>query len=257
MAFSTLAPSILRVSKAYRSQVIDLQLDALLAAGVGREQFYMDRASGARADRPGLENCLRALRNADVLLVWRLDRLGRSFTHLVKMVTALAKRGVGLLVLSWEAAVVDTTTAAGRLTFRLFAALAEFDREKIAECTRARLAAARARGRVGGQLPVMTWAKLRLAQAAMAERATNVQDLCTEFGVSEHTLYRHVSPEGNLRERGRRVMVTCACCQVPLPNGNRCRLQYPAPAPDSRAPARTRHRASEPVNDIETPEVTN
>ena len=139
-----------RVSKADGSQAVDLQLDALLAAGVDRSQIYMDRASGARDDRPGLENCLRALRDGDVLLVWRLDRLGRSFAHLVKTVTALEQRGVGLRVLSGEGSVVDTTTPAGRLTFRLFAALAEFEREQIAERTRAGLAAARARGRTGG-----------------------------------------------------------------------------------------------------------
>ena len=196
----------MRVSKADGSQVMDLQLDALLAAGVVREQIYMDRASGARENRPGLENCLRALRDGDVLLVWRLDRLGRSFPHLVKTVTALEKRGVGLRVLSGEGAVIDTTTPAGRLTFRLFAPLAEFEREQIAERTLAGLAAARARGRIGGRPRVMTRAKLRVAQAAMADRATNVQDLCTELGVSRPTLYRHISPEGTLRERGRRVM---------------------------------------------------
>ncbi len=196
----------MRVSKVDGSQVMDLQLDALLAAGVERDQIYTDQASGARDDRPGLKNCLRALRAGDVLLVWRLDRLGRSFPHLVATVTALEKRGVGLRVLSGEGAVVDTTTAAGRLTFRLFAALAEFEREQIGERTRAGIAAARARGRTGGRPRVMTRAKLRLAQAAMAERATSVRDLCAELGVSKHTLYRHVSPEGKLRERGRRVM---------------------------------------------------
>ena len=157
-------------------------------------------------DRPGLENCLRALREGDVLLVWRLDRLGRSFPHRVETVTALEERGVGLRVLSGEGAVVDSTSPAGRLTFRLFAALAEFEREQIAERTRAGLAAARARGRTVGRPRVMTRAKLRIAQAAMANRATNVRDLCDELGVSVPTLYRHISPEGKLRERGRRVM---------------------------------------------------
>ena len=196
----------MRVSKADGSQVVDLQLDALLEAGVEREQIYVDRASGARDDRPGLEHCLRALRDGDVLLVWRLDRLGRSFPHLVKTVTALEERGVGLRVLSGEGAVVDTTTPAGRLTFRLFAALAEFEREQIAERTRAGIAAARARGRTGGRPRVMTRAKLLIAQAAMADRETNVGDVCDELGISTATLYRHVSPDGNLREQGRRVL---------------------------------------------------
>ena len=139
-----------RVSKADGSQSLDLQRDALIAAGVDPHNVYDDFASGVRDDRPGLENCLRALRKGDVLVVWKLDRLGRNLTHLVNTVQNLAARGVGLRVLTGQGAQIDTTTAAGRLVFGIFAALAEFEGELIRERTVAGLKAARARGRKGG-----------------------------------------------------------------------------------------------------------
>ncbi|WP_066733574.1 MULTISPECIES: recombinase family protein, partial [Hyphomicrobiales] len=141
----------MRVSKTDGSQVVDLQSDALVAAGVAVDQLYTDRASGKRDDRPGLEACLRALRDGDTLMVWKLDRLGRSLKHLVDVVQALNRRGVGLKVLTGQGAAIDTTTANGRLMFNFFAALAEFERELIVERTNAGLAAARARGRNGGR----------------------------------------------------------------------------------------------------------
>jgi DNA invertase Pin-like site-specific DNA recombinase len=196
----------MRVSKTDGSQVFDLQRDALLAAGVEPEQLYEDKASGRRDDRPGLVACLRALRADDVLVIWKLDRLGRDLRHLINTVHDLSSRGVGLKVLTGHGAALDTTTAAGKLVFGIFAALAEFERELIAERTRAGLAAARARGRTGGAPFKMTPAKLRLAMAAMGQPETRVGALCRELGISRQTLYRHVSPQGALRPDGQKLL---------------------------------------------------
>ena len=196
----------MRVSKADGSQVVDLQSDALVAAGVAPDQLYTDRASGKRDDRPGLDACLRSLRDGDTLVVWKLDRLGRNLKHLVDVVQALNGRGVGLKVLTGQGASIDTTTANGRLMFNFFAALAEFERELIVERTNAGLAAARARGRNGGRPFKMTAAKLRLAQAAMGKPETKISELCAELGVTRQTLYRHVAPTGELRPDGEKLL---------------------------------------------------
>lgn len=198
----------MRVSKADGSQVVDLQSDALVAAGVAVDQLYTDRASGKRDDRPGLEACLRSLRDGDTLMVWKLDRLGRNLKHLVDVVQALNGRGVGLKVLTGQGAAIDTTTANGRLMFNFFAALAEFERELIVERTNAGLAAARARGRSGGRPFKMTSAKLRLAQAAMGKPETKIADLCTELGITRQTLYRHVAPTGDFRPDGEKLLAS-------------------------------------------------
>ena len=189
----------MRVSKADGSQVLDLQKDALLAAGVAAGHLYQDLASGKRDDRPGLAACLKALRQGDVLVAWKLDRLGRDLRHLVNLVHELTERGVGLRILTGHGAAIDTTTASGKLVFGIFAALAEFERELIVERTKAGLLAARARGRRGGRPYKMTAAKLRLAQAAMADPETNVGERCRERGSTRQTLYRHVGPAGELR----------------------------------------------------------
>lgn len=196
----------LRISKADGSQVLDLQRDALLAAGVEADQLYHDLASGTRDDRPGLAACLKALRQGDVLVAWKLDRLGRDLRHLVNLVHELTSRGVGLRILTGQGASIDTTTAAGKLVFGIFAALAEFERELIIERTKAGLLAARARGRQGGRPYKMTPAKLRLARAAMADPETKVADLCRELGVTRQTLYRHVGPAGELRADGQKLL---------------------------------------------------
>ncbi len=125
----------MRVSKADGSQTLDLQRDALLAAGVTAEQLYDDRVSGRTDDRPGLAACLKALRTGDTLVVWKLDRLGRNLRHLVNTVHDLTARGVGLKVLTGQGAAVDTTTPAGQLVFGIFAALAEYERALISERT--------------------------------------------------------------------------------------------------------------------------
>jgi len=195
-----------RVSKADGSQSLDLQRDALRAAGVDPENIYEDLASGSREDRPGLMACLKALRDGDVLVVWKLDRLGRTLTHLVNTVKNLSDRNVGLQVLTGNGAEIDTTTASGRMIFGVFATLAEFERDLIRERTMAGLASARARGRKGGRKFALTKAQVRLAQAAMAQRDTSVATLCKELGVERVTLYRYVSPKGELRDYGKRVL---------------------------------------------------
>ncbi|MFB0827803.1 recombinase family protein [Chromobacterium violaceum] len=196
----------MRVSKTDGSQATDLQRDALSAAGVAPEQCYEDQASGKREDRPGLAACLKALRAGDTLVVWKLDRLGRDLRHLVNTVHELTARGIGLKVLSGHGAAIDTASAAGKLVFGIFAALAEFERELISERTTAGLAAARARGRRGGRPYKMTAAKLRLAQAAMGQPGTKVAELCAELGITRQTLYRHVSPQGELRPDGEKLL---------------------------------------------------
>ena len=196
----------MRVSKADGSQVVDLQRDALLAAGVEPDHLYQDLASGGRDDRPGLAACVKALRRGDVLVAWRLDRLGRDLRHLVNLVHELTARGAGLRILTGQGAAVDTTTPAGKLVFGIFAALAEFERELIVERTKAGLVSARARGRRGGRPYKMTPAKLRLAQAAMGRRETGVGELCAELGITRQTLYRHVDPQGRLRPDGEKLL---------------------------------------------------
>ena len=196
----------MRVSKADGSQSTQLQRDALMAAGVSPDHLYEDLASGRRDDRPGLAACLKALREGDTLLIWKLDRLGRDLRHLVNTVHDLTARSVGLKVLTGHGAAVDTTTAAGKLVFGIFAALAEFERDMIRERTMAGLAAARARGRKGGRKFALSKAQVRLAQAAMAQRDTSVSDLCKELGIERVTLYRYVGPNGELRDYGQRVL---------------------------------------------------
>ena len=195
-----------RVSKADGSQTTDLQRDAMLAAGVDPERIYEDYASGAKDDRPQLAACLKGLREGDTLVVWKLDRLGRNLRHLVTIVDDLTDRDIGLKVLTGQGAAIDTTTAAGKLVFGIFAALSEYERTLISERTVAGLASARTRGRKGGRPFKMTPAKVRLAAASMGQPDTNVGDLCQELGVTRQTLYRHVSPAGELRDDGKKVL---------------------------------------------------
>ena len=196
----------MRVSKADGSQATYLQQDALIAAGVAATHLYEDMASGRQDDRAGLAACLKALREGDTLVVWKLDRLGRSLRHLINTVHDLTARSVGLKVLTGHGAAIDTTTAAGKLVFGIFAALAEFERELISERTVAGLVSARARGRKGGRPFKMTAAKLRLAMAAMGQPETKVSGLCEELGITRQTLYRHVSPKGELRPDGAKLL---------------------------------------------------
>ena len=195
-----------RVSKADGSQLLDLQRDALLDAGVDEERLYEDRASGRLDHRPGLEACLKALQPGNTFVVWKLDRLGRDLKHLVNTVDDLRDRGVGLRVLAGAGAEIDTSTANGRLVFGIFAALAEFERELIVERTRAGLAAARARGRLGGRPRKMDVAMLRMAMRAMAERDTNAHDLAQRLGITTTTLYMYVNGDGTVKAPGQKLL---------------------------------------------------
>ena len=160
-----------------------LQLDALSAEGCVK--VFEDRASGARADRAGLRSALEYVRDGDVLIVWKLDRLGRSLPHLIETVTSLATRGVGFRSIT-EA--IDTTTPGGRLVFHLFGALGQFERDLIQERTRAGLAAAAVRGRKGGRKPVVTGEKLRRARSIIAKGLT-VREAATRLKVGKTALY--------------------------------------------------------------------
>lgn len=170
-----------RVSTA--EQDLALQHDALQAAGCSK--VFEDRASGAKTDRPGLRKTLAYVRTGDVLVVWKLDRLGRSLSHLIETVTELASRGVGFRSIT-EA--IDTTTPGGRLVFHLFGALGQFERDLIRERTRAGLDAAAARGRKGGRKPVITGEKLERARSLITKGLT-VREAALRLKVGKTALY--------------------------------------------------------------------
>ena len=199
-----------RVSKADGSQLLDLQRDALLEAGVAEGRIYEDRASGRKDHRPGLDACLKALQPANTLVVWKLDRLGRDLKHLVTMVDDLRARKAGLRVLAGAGAEIDTTSANGRFVFGIFAALAEFERDLITERTRAGLAAARARGRQGGRPRKMDHTMLRMAMNAMASRETNAQELARRLGITTTTLYAYVNGDGTVKAPGQKLLDAAA-----------------------------------------------
>ncbi len=164
-----------------------LQLDALKAAGCIKT--FTDRVSGALDSRPQLDRLLDQLRKGDTVVVWRLDRLGRSIRHLIAVVEDLAERGVGFRSLTEN---IDTTTSGGKLIFHVFAALAEFERDLIRERTNAGLAAARVRGRKGGRPPVMTPEKVKVAKQMYEAREHTVEVIAKTLGVSRKTIYRHL-----------------------------------------------------------------
>ena len=195
-----------RVSKADNSQVLDLQIDALTNAGVNEENIYTDKISGSKDERPGLENCLKALREDNILVVYKLDRLGRNLKHLIQTVEDLTNRKIGFKVLSGQGVNIDTTTPAGKMIFSIFGALAEFERELIRERTIAGITAARARGRMGGRKFNLTKAQVRLAEASMKNRDTSVTELCKELKITRATLYKYISPTGELRDYAKRVL---------------------------------------------------
>jgi DNA invertase Pin-like site-specific DNA recombinase len=173
-------------------QDLTLQLDALTQHGCTKKEIFIDKASGARAKRPGLEACLAALQAGDVLLVWRLDRLGRSMSHLVTLVEQLKERGIGFRSIC--DGVIDTTTASGELIFNLFSVLAQFEQRLIQERTRAGLSAARARGRKGGRKSLPPTApKVLTAKKMYQDRSVEVRDICKTLRISRSTLYRYVA----------------------------------------------------------------
>jgi DNA invertase Pin-like site-specific DNA recombinase len=164
-------------------QEMALQLDALRAAGCDR--IFEDRASGAKTDRPGLAQAIAFVREGDVLVTWKLDRLARSLPHLIETVNQLEKNGAGLRSLT-EA--IDTTTPGGRLIFHVFGALAQFERDLIRERTRAGLAAAASRGRRGGRKPVVTADRLERAKALIAKGLT-VREAASRLKIGKTALY--------------------------------------------------------------------
>ena len=170
-------------------QTLALQQDALQAAGC--ERVFEDRISGAIDERPGLDEALSIARASDVVVVWRLDRLGRSLKLLIELINALHARGIGFKSLTEQ---IDTTTSGGKLIFHVFGALAEFERDLIRERTHVGLAAARARGRLGGRPKKLgTAAKVAMAQALYDDQQHSIGDICKTLGISRATLYRYLS----------------------------------------------------------------
>lgn len=170
-----------------QEQTLDLQLDALKKAGCGR--VFTDTISGAKAERKGLSEALDFVRNGDTLVVWRLDRLGRSLKHLIETVKSLHDHGVGFKSLTEQ---IDTTTSGGKLIFHVFGALAEFERDLTRERTQAGLQAARARGRQGGRPRRLDEKKIKMLQALYADKSNSVEEILSTLGVSKSTLYRYV-----------------------------------------------------------------
>jgi DNA invertase Pin-like site-specific DNA recombinase len=172
-----------------QDQTLDLQTDALTRAGC--EKLFTDTASGAKAERPGLQAAMNHLRAGDTLAVWRLDRLGRTLKQLIATVTELNERGIGFKSLQEN---IDTTTSGGKLIFHIFGALAEFEREVIRERTNAGLQAARARGRFGGRQSIQSLdpKKMALAKQPHADRSMPVQEISDTLHIGRSTLYRYL-----------------------------------------------------------------
>src|SRR5512143_368985 len=168
-------------------QTLALQQDALTQAGC--ERTFTDTASGSLRERPGLTEALAFARPGDTLVVWRLDRLGRSLRHLIDTVALLQQRGIGLRSLQEQ---IDTTTSGGKLVFHVFGALAEFERDLIRERTQAGLLAARARGRLGGRPRALDLRKAQIAQALYQDKASSIADICRTLRISRATFYRYV-----------------------------------------------------------------
>ena len=172
-------------------QDLSLQLDALKQAGCPDRQIFRDKASGVRVDRPGLKACLQELTAGDTLLVWRLDRLGRSMSHLVGLIEELRIGGVGFRSLCDGA--IDTTTASGELVFNIFSSRAQFERRLIQERTRAGLAAARARGRTGGRRSIRSDdPRVLMAKRMHEDKDMKIGDICRTLKISRATFYRYV-----------------------------------------------------------------
>jgi len=171
-------------------QNLDLQHDALVQAGC--EKFFSDKMSGAKFDRPGLNECLNFLRAGDVLVIWKLDRLGRSLKDLLNIVEDLERRDIGFKCIqeSW-----DTTNPGGKFIFQVFGALAELERSMIRQRTQAGLEAARARGRKGGRKQTLTPQQIDIGKALAADKTRSVKSICEHLGISRPTYYRYIAPK--------------------------------------------------------------
>ena len=196
----------IRVSKSDVSQSLDLQLDALINAGVDSKRIYKDLASGRKDHRPGLENCLKALQPGNNLVIWKLDRLGRDLKHLVNMVDELNNQNIGLKVLAGNGAQIDTSTANGKLIFGIFAALAEFERSLIIERTKAGLEAARARGKKGGRPRKMDITTIKMAMLAMSDKNAVAKEVAKKLGITTTTLYMYINGDGSAKEVALKIL---------------------------------------------------
>jgi DNA invertase Pin-like site-specific DNA recombinase len=168
-------------------QTLTLQQDALQKAECSK--IFTDTASGAQIERKGLEEALTYVRKGDTLVVWRLDRLGRSLPHLIATMTDLEERDIGFKSLTEN---IDTTTSGGKLIFHIFGALVEFERNLIRERTQAGLTAARARGRIGGRPKALTGRQLSIAQSLYDDPKNSIADICRMLKISKVTLYRSI-----------------------------------------------------------------
>jgi DNA invertase Pin-like site-specific DNA recombinase len=177
-----------------KDQNLDLQIDALKKAGCADTYIYREQITGATKDRPELINLLNSVRSGDVVVIWKLDRLGRSLGDLVNLVNQIQDKGAELQSLNDN---IDTTTPQGKLTFHIFAAIAQFEREIIRERTNAGLASARARGRKGGRPPGLTSSSKIKAEAAQSlyEKKTPVNEIARTLGISKRTLYKYLRTE--------------------------------------------------------------
>ena len=171
-------------------QNLDLQLDALKKAGC--EKIHEDYASGAKTDRNGLEAAIESLRKGDTLVVWKLDRLGRSLKHLIEVINALNERGIYFKSLQES---IDSSTSGGKLICHVFGAVAEFERDSMRERPLAGLAAAKARGRIGGSPKKLDKRKIALGKSMMADTSNSIEDVCKMLDVSRATLYRYLKEE--------------------------------------------------------------
>ena len=175
-------------------QDVQLQVDALAAAGCTKNNIFIDHISGVRTERPGLDKCMATLEAGDTLLVWRLDRLGRSMPHLVTLVEDLGKKGIGFKSLCDGA--INTTTASGELIFNIFSSLAQFERRLIQERTKAGLEAARARGRKGGRKKISPKnPKVLMAKRMHKNHGMSIDDICKTLNISRASFYRYLSLE--------------------------------------------------------------
>lgn len=168
-------------------QKLELQLDGLKE--VGCEKIFTDVASGAYTERIGLNEVLNFLRDGDVLVVWKLDRLGRTLKQLIEIINQLSEKNIGFLSLHEK---IDTTTSGGKLIFHIFAALAEFERDIIRERTNAGLKAARIRGKLGGRPKIMDENKIAIARTLYNDNTTSIKDICKILNISRATLYRYI-----------------------------------------------------------------
>lgn len=171
-----------------QDQNLDSQKDALKKAGC--EKIFSDKISASQEDRKGLSKAMEILRQGDTLVVWKLDRLGRSLSHLVRLITDLKEKGIGFKSLQEN---IDTTSGVGKLVFHIFASLAEFERDLIRERTMAGLASARARGKLGGRPKVLDEKKIALAKAMYQDKQNSVKDICATLGIGRTTFYRYVN----------------------------------------------------------------